>query len=336
MKIPPRDIESFISSPNPKARVILIYGPDEGLMRERAKKLAQTVVADINDPFNAATLTGMQISEDPARLNDEAQALSMMGGARCIRITEATDSIAPALKDYLQNPSAQNLVIVESGNLTPRSPLRSLCEKDDNAAALPCYVEDERDLTRTIRDILREGGYNAEPDAVSWLAANLTGDRLRARRELEKLMIYTGAEKNITLADARACCGTAGAQSLDDLVYAAAGNKPARTLKVYQALLEEGLPVIAILRALQNHFRRLHYAKAFLGTGKSTDQAMKSLTPPVFFKQQDAFRTQLSRWSPKALETTLSRLADLEARCKQTGAPVETLCGQALLGISAK
>lgn len=305
-------------------------------MRERSKALAQTIVSDINDPFNAVTLSGDQINEDPARLGDEAQSISMMGGARCIRITDIADKIAPAIKDYLKTPNDQNLIILEAGNLGPRSPLRGLCEKADNAAALPCYVEDERSLARTIRDMLQQGGYNADNDAISWLAVNLAGDRARARMEIEKLMLYAGENKTIDLVSVRACCGGAGEQSLDDLVFSSGGRKPLNAMRSYHALIEEGMPVIAILRALQNHFRRLHFAKAMVAGGQSPDQAMKSLTPPVFFKQQDAFRTQLSRWSLKALETTLLRLTDLEARCKQTGAAVETLCGQALLGISSK
>ena len=54
MKIPFRDIESFVAKPNPVVRVILVYGPDQGLMRERAKVMASAVVEDINDPFNVA------------------------------------------------------------------------------------------------------------------------------------------------------------------------------------------------------------------------------------------------------------------------------------------
>ncbi|MBU0800541.1 MAG: DNA polymerase III subunit delta, partial [Alphaproteobacteria bacterium] len=78
MKLAFKQIESFVKSPDPAARVILAYGPDDGLMRERAQMMGRTVVADLNDPFNAVTLDAKQLVDDPARLMDEALALSMM------------------------------------------------------------------------------------------------------------------------------------------------------------------------------------------------------------------------------------------------------------------
>lgn len=334
MKLAWKQIEPFVKSPDSKARVILVYGPDDGLMRERAKTMGKTIVADLNDPFNAVTLNASQLLDDPARLMDEAGAMSMMGGARLIRIEDGGDKIAPLLKDYLQSPSPQNLVIIEAGDLNPRSPLRQLVEKSPAAAAIPCYVEAERDIAGLIRDTLRAEGYAIAPDAVTWLASAIVGDRGRARSEIEKLVLYMGAEKQVALSHVQACCGEAGAQTLDNLVYSVGGGNPQGALKAYATLLDEGMPAIAILRALQNHFRRLHLTKARIGEGDSPESAMKALTPPIFFKLEDAFRSQLNRWSMPALDKALNRLAQIEAQTKRTGTPVETLCGQAILGLS--
>jgi DNA polymerase-3 subunit delta len=294
------------------------------------------VVADLHDPFNVVVLSPETLSEDPARLPDEAGAISMMGGDRLIRIENATDKIAPLLKDYLEAPSDSALIVIEAGELSPRSLLRKLCESAKNAAAVPCYVEDTRDLARLIRESLNAENLSAEPDAVTWLAAHIAGDRQKARREIEKLIIYMiGAGATITLRDAQACCGTAGAQELDDLVYAVAGGDSARALNAYTLLMEDGVNFVVILRSLQNHFRRLHLARARCDQGESIDTVMKSLRPPVFFKLAPAFKSQCQGWSGAAFLQILQRLKDIEAQCKQTGAPVETLCAQAILGISA-
>ena len=334
MKLGYRDIEPFVRKPNPKARVILIYGPEEGMMSERSRIIAKTVVADINDPFNAVTLSGGQIAEDQARLADEASAQSLMGGARLIRITECTDKVTVTVKEYLTNPSADNLVILEAGELGPRSSLRLLIEKAQNAAAIPCYVEDSRALSGYIQSVLQEHDKKAAFDAVSWLSDNLVGDRQRVRREIEKLVIYKGNEDGpITLEDAQNSCGAAGAKTIDDLVYAVAGGQHAKAMSIYQSLLDEGIAVIAILRAIQNHFRRLHQAHAMVKDGKSQEQALKSLSPPVFFKLEKDFKQHMAQWSPVTILGVLERLAETEVKTKQTGFPVETLCGQAFLSI---
>ena len=335
MKLAYRDIEPFIKNPNPAARVILVYGPDNGLMKERAKTMGASVVEDLNDPFNVVTLSTDILNEDPARLTDEAGAISMMGGDRLIRIENAGDKTTPLLKAYLENPSESALIILEAGELNPRSSLRKLCESAKNAAAVPCYVEDERDLARLIRETLQAENIGVEQDAVTWLAANISGDRQKARNELDKLITYKGADKQpISIEDIRACCGEAGALALDDLVYATAGHNTLGALKTFNKLMEEGVSFVVILRSLQTHFRKLHLTKTKIESGESAESAMKSLSPPIFFKQQAAFKTQANRWSRGGISKVLQKLMDLEAQCKQTGAPVETLCSQAVLGIS--
>lgn len=351
MKVAPRQIDHFVKQPDSAARVILLYGPDNGLMQERARKLGSTVVEDLNDPFNAVTLSAAQLADDPARLADEACAMSLMGGGRLIRVEGATDKMTPLLKDYLDGaPSAQNLVVVEAGELGPRSSLRLLCEKSPKAAALACYVEDERNLGPLVRGMLQNAGYMIEPDALNMLVSSISGDRARVRSEIEKLVLYMGPDAAwqgfdgpaaaarrdavIKLADVLACCADFGAQSMDDLIYNAAGGRPEAAFKAYQQLLHEGLPIIAIVRGLQNHFRRLHFVKSQIATGTAPDQALRSLSPPVFFKYKDGFMAQQRRWSLPALARTLEKLADLEAQCKQSRAPDQTLCAQALLAIS--
>ena len=196
MKLAYRDLEPFVKSPRPEIRVILVYGPDDGLMRERAKTMGRTVVADLNDPFNVSILKAGDLVADPARLFDEAAAQSMLGGRRLIRVEDGRDSLSPLLKDYLKAPNDNALLIIEAGELGARSPLRMLIEKAANAAAVACYVDEARDVAGLARATLSAAGYAIAPDALNWLAAAITGDRARIRSELEKLILYMGAIKD--------------------------------------------------------------------------------------------------------------------------------------------
>ena len=336
MKLQYRQIEGFVKAPDKNARVILVYGPDNGLVHERVGLIGKTIVEDLNDPFNVAVLSSEGLAEDPARLSDEAGAISMMGGDRLVRIEGGGDKLTSILKEYLEMPSDIALVVIQAGDLGPRSSLRKLCEGAKNAAALPCYVEDERDVAGLIRTRMNEEHLRIDPDALSWLAVNISGDRSKVRSELEKLITYKGAEDKtpISLMDAQAACGAPAEQSFDDLVYATAARRSKDALKAYDALMLEGIGFVAVLRSLQNHFRRLHITKSYMQGGLNVDAAMKKLTPPVFYKVQPQFKGQLNGWSLGALDTVLMKLTELEAQCKQTGMPVETLCGQAILGIS--
>lgn len=336
MKLPFRQIEPFVKNPDPAARVILVYGPDSGLMRERSRAIGLTVVKDLADPFNVAVLSADSIGEDSAKLSDEANAISMLGGDRLIRVENAADKITTAVKEYLTSPNPHALVILEAGELTPRSSLRILCEKSPAAAALPCYVEDERDLARFIRETLHAEKIAADNDAVIWLASSIGGDRGRARAEIEKLILYKGSDKTpVTLEDAQASIGDSSEQNLDELIHAVGLRNTSKALAVYNRLIDQDISFISVIRALQNHVRRLHAVKAKVLSGDNIEFAMKSLNPPVFFKQEAAFRAQVQNWSLPMLEKTMARLMDLEAQCKQTAMPAEILCAQAVLSLSA-
>lgn len=338
MKLTWKQIDPFLKSPDTKARVVLVYGPDDGLMRERSVRISKTIVADLEDPFNTITLNGSILIEDTARLNDEANAISMMGGARLIRILDGGDKLTPIIKPYLDNPSLENLVIIEGGDLGARSTLRMLCEKAKNAAALPCYIEDERGMSNLIRETLSNAGFRIEADALHLLSSSIIGDRARARSEIEKLIIYMGDLKGsnlcVTLKDVQQSIGDNGATSLDDLIYAVAGGNAKIAVNSWQKLISEGVADIVILRTLQNHFRRLHYTHALMSQGKNLDEAFKSLQPPIFFKFEQPFKAQLNKWRGAKLDIVMSKLADLEAQTKKTGTPVETLCSQAILSLS--
>lgn len=338
MKLTTRQIEPFLKKPDAVVRAILVYGPDQGLVRDRAKILGHTVVADLNDPFNAAHVTGDVLDDDPARFMDEVNAQSLMGGTRLVRVTDPSTKFAVMLKDWLKSdPGNGALVVIEAGELKPRDAIRKICEDAPNAATVACYIPDERDMVQFIRDLIKEQGKTVDSDAAGWLGMALKGDRGRARMEIEKLCLYVGDDlSQITLADAQASCGDVGDQGIDDLVYAVFGRDPLGVEKSYQKLLAEGTELIVLERSIQNHLRRLHQVRVAMDEdGLPLDLAMKSLQPPVFFKQEDKFRAQISRYSGAFLRKLLARFNEIEAETKRTGTPAETLVGDALIKLAA-
>jgi len=320
MKLPFKQIEPFIKNPDPAARVILIYGPDQGLMCERSSAIAKTWIDDINDPFNVVTLSPDSILADPTLFYDEAQAQSLMGGRRLIFIKSAIDSINVMIKDYLENPSQDTLVIIEAADLGPRSPLRKLAESSKNTAALPCYVDDERSLSQVIRNQCLEAGYKIDSHALSAFSATLVGDRAIARNEIEKLLLYKGNGKGtITLPDIHACCGDVRDWTTDILIYAVVDGDINKMQQAINQMAKDNTPVIIMIRSLQSHFWRLHQVHAKSKTGLNLIESIKTLTPPLFWKHENAFKNQLQKWSLPAIEAALDRLNKTETMLKKTG-----------------
>jgi len=341
MIVKPRSISSFLAKPDPSVQVVLVYGSDEGLVRERAEVLLTSVVGDLSDPFLVADFDAKILKDDPARLSDEAAAIAMTGGRRVVRVRNAANSHAKNFEEFLKNPSGDALIVVESGELAKSGALRKVFEKSDRGAALPCYPDEGQGLSQLIADHLRERHkLGIEPGALAYLAERLGSDRRVTRQELDKLALFKGAasdgaagKRSVTLEDAEQSVGDGGKVQLDEIVFAATGGDLVgldRNLGRYFSAGENPIPV---LRALTRHLERLQWARAEIDRGSAPSQAMKSLRPPVFFKQERAFGQQLQLWPQERLGTALQIALDAEIDCKTTGMPGDAVCGRALLRI---
>ncbi len=335
MKIAPAEAERFVREPDPEWTAVLVYGPDQGLVRERARKIATSVVEDLMDPFRVAEISAATLRDDPARLSDEACSLSLTGGRRVVRLRDAGDAAAAALDGVLSVASAEDiLVVVEAGDLGPRSKLRKLFEGSAGAAALACYADDARSLGEVIRETLGQAGLGATPDAIAYLSDHLGSDRMLSRMELEKLATYAFGADEVMLEDAEAVVGDGATTTLDDIVNSTAEGNTSNLDRALQRAFDEGVNSVAVVRAAQRHFQRLHRAAGGVAAGNSPDQAMKALRPPVFFKRAASFRSQLQTWNATRVAGALEALTDAEIACKTTGVPAEASCRRTLLAIA--
>src|SRR5262245_27650081 len=148
MKVTGRNIESFLRDVDAAVAAVLLYGPDAGLVRERADRLTALVAGDATDPFRVSEVTPDRLRDQPSLLSDEAAALTFGGGRRVVRLRNAGDGQSVAVQSFLRAPAGDGLLIVEADELGPRSSLRQLFEAAGNAAALPCYRDETGDLAR--------------------------------------------------------------------------------------------------------------------------------------------------------------------------------------------
>lgn len=339
MKIKASDADRFAAKPDAKVRAVLVYGPDGGLVRERMNMLTRGVVEDLSDPFRIAEIGDGDLRGDPARLADEAAAIAMLGGRRVVRVRGAGDSLAKAFKSFLDDPSGDALVVIEAGDLGPRSSLRKLFEDRGNAAALPCYADDAGALENVIRQRLAKEGLGIEPDALEYLTANLGSDRGVTMNELDKLCLYmgpaeAGAKRNVALADVRVSVGDNSESSLDDAVDAAlGGDLAALDLALLRARGADTSPV-ALVNALSRRLQQLHLVLAEMETGTPADVAIRAMRPPVHFSRAALLRRQLGLWNRRKLGKAMELAMEAEFQCKTTGLPEDAICGQVLMRIA--
>ena len=335
MKLASSRVEAFIAKPDPAMRAILVYGPDAGLVRERADRLCRSVVEDLRDPFRLVEVGASALRQEPARLADEAAQLSLTGGRRVVRIRDAGDGVAGPITDFLEQPVGEALVVVEAGDLPARSRLRASFEGASRAAAIPCYGDADEALERVIREDLSAANLQIDDDALDYLCEHLGGDRLVTRRELEKLALYVGPDAGrVQREDVEACVGDSAARSVEDAVIAAADGDARAVERALAHAYGEGETAVAVLRAAQRYFQRLHLAASQVAQGDAPERVVDGLRPKLFWKIRSRFLAQLGNWPMARVGQALERLTAAEIACKSTAMPDQALATRALLQLA--
>lgn len=330
-KLDARRIPAFLADPG-AVRVVLVFGEDGGLVRERADALARSVAGD--DPFCLVDIAREAAAKDPGLLAAEAATPALTGGRRLVRVRDATDGLASGIKHVLGG-TGPGIVLLEAGGLDGRKGLRAALEKaGPEAAVMACYAETGAALEGSIAGLLKSLGVTAEPAAMSFMAQRLGEDRLVMRRECEKLALYVGAGGRVSEEDAVASLSEGSALDLDAALLAATEGDAARTDRALDAAFAEGAHAVQVVRAALRHVQRLEAGAAAVARGASAREAVEGMRPPVFFKSRPAIERALRLWRPEMLAAAGSALLEAERLTKTTGSPDEAVARAAVMGLA--
>jgi DNA polymerase III subunit delta len=332
--VKPSEVDAFVARPDPARPVVLVFGPDAGLVSERVNVLIKGAVDDPNDPFALARLEGEELSAEPSRLVEEAQTIPLFGGKRAVWVKAGSRNIAPAVEALLALRDSECRVVIEAGDLRRNAPLRALIERAKNAAALPCYADDERARARLIDDEMRSAGLTLAPDARAMLVPLLGGDRAASRSEVQKLALYARGEKQVTVEDIAAVVADASALAIDDIVDAVFAGRPAELERELAKARTAGTPAGSIFFAAQRQLAQLHRWRTAIEAGDSF--SVDSAVPPAQFRRKKSVEAALNLWTARRLVAAMAELADAVLESRRNNALTDTIAERALLSIAVK
>jgi DNA polymerase III subunit delta len=328
------EVDRYIARPDAGEPIVLVFGPDAGLVRERVDALVRASVDDPNDPFAFVRIEGEDLAANPSRLVEEAHTVPLFGGRRAVLVRAGARNISAAVETVIAAPSNECRVIIEAGNLSKSAPLRTLCEKAKVAAALPCYVDGERDLTRLIDEEMRSSTLTIAPDARAALMSLLGGDRLASRNEIRKLALYAQGRERVALADVMAVTADASALALDGVIDAAFAARTAEVEIEFTKARAGGSSPAAILSAAIRQVANLHKMRLAIDGGDSADFAMKRAAPPVHFTRQAQVSEALRAWTAPRLLRAMQQLAEASLEARRNSPLADAIAQRTLLSVA--
>jgi DNA polymerase-3 subunit delta len=330
-----KEVDAFLARPDPARPIILLYGPDAGLVRERADALTASAVDDPNDPFSLVKIDGDELAAEPSRLVDEAMTVPLFGGRRAIRIRAGARSFASGIDTLAQMEPKDCRIVIEAGELRPDAPLRKACEKAKSAVAIACYADTERDLARLIDDELRASDLRIAPDARAALTSLLGGDRQASRNEIRKLALYAHGRREVTLDDVAAVVTDASGLALDPIIDGAFAGRAADVETAFAKAMAAGIHPGLVIAAAQRQAASLHKARLSVDEGRSESEAVESAFPRLHFSRRAPVETALRAASTARLARTIIQLADAAFDMRRQPALAEAIAQRALLSVAA-
>lgn len=324
-----------MKAPPASLAAVLFFGTDPGMVAERGGAIAR-YFAEREDPKgDVVRIDDSELDGDAGRVLTELQTRPMFAGRQIVRVTAGRKINAAFLKDVLAQAPLEGFLVVEAGNLKPDDALRQLFEKNAQTAAVACYPDSAADIETLISEVLAAHGLKIDHEARGLLQSRLGADRALSRAEIEKLALYAADKKEIGVDDVDAIVGDAADLALERIAEAAASGRAETALSDYGRAIASGENAQVIILIVQRYFLKLHRVRSELDSGRSLDEALRSLRPPLHFKQRDSFSSQVRQWPGRALDAALGRIAETAKSARLSSQLEETLGERLVLALSA-
>lgn len=328
------EFDGFLKRKPLPVRLFLIYGPDRGLVSERASALAAASGVNLDDAFSVVKLDAGDIGNQPGRLIDEMQAIGLFGGDRLVWIRNAGSEkgLSDGLEILAGMPAGPSTLIIEAGDLKKGAALRKAAESRSQAVAIACYADDGRALQVLIDQELATEGLRISPAARERLVETIGGDRLASRNEVRKLALYCRGKELIEEQDVADIVGDASAISTDDAIDAILKGDRDGFMHAIQKIVSSKTPVFLVLQGCMRQFQLLELMRAEMDEKRApAAQAMATLGRHLHFRRKPIVENALKTWTGPAIRRETQRLQAAILQSRQRPALEDTIAMQTML-----
>ncbi len=324
----------LISSINSNSfQSILLYGPNEGLIRENIDIIYKTF-ADGSE-CEKISINGKQLDDSATILNDEISSISLFSAKKFLILENAKEKHASIIEDALSLDFKNTFMVVKQDNLTKSSQIRKLYEKSKNHFSLACYDDDIKVLASLLEKFQKEHDITFDNDVKSFLLNNLSNDRMVIKNELEKILLSLNEQdRKVDSKKLRHILHDSAHtdfQQINNSIMFGNIEKGSRSL---EKLFNLGTSPVAILKSFNNYILRIRLTQVELSKGKQFDEAIKNLRPPVFWKEKNDFKRHCLMWPAKKIENIINEVLSTEIKCMSNNVIAKEQCEKTLFEIS--
>ena len=292
-------------------KVVLLYGNNLGLKQE-------TIQNHFIQDFEGQ-ITKIDESQILENLNDFIESImnqSLFEEKKLIIISGVTNKIHKFLDEYLEKNIEDTKILLNSENLDKKSKLRLRFEKEKNLACVPFYEDSVQSLSSFANNFLSKKNIKISREIINLVVERARGDRANLKNELEKIEVLSITRKNISTEDVLKLTNLAENYDIFELV----NNYLSKNKKKVSKIINENNFInedcVIIIRTLLSRSKRLLELKKKEKINSNKEQVIMSFKPPIFWKEKDIVKIQMSEWSEEEIKNKIYELTDLEILVK--------------------
>ena len=236
---------------------------------------------------------------------------------KLILISRVSEKIIKLIDELLDRKINDVTIVLNANNLEKKSKLRSIFEKDKNLICVPFYKDDNRTLIQLANNFFKKNKIHISQEIVNLIVERSSGDRINLNNELNKISLFLLNREKINIEDVIKLTNLAENYSISEL----ADNCLSKNIKKINKIFNENVfsvdDCILIIRTLLSKSKRLLEIKKINNSNKNIEQIILNYKPPIFWKDKEIVKSQVSKWSLKDAEKLIYKIHDIELMVKK-------------------
>ena len=299
-----------------KYKLFLLYGENNGLKKDIKASIKKSL-RQKNSSLEIFTFYGDNILENEENFYNSIFSESLFSNKKIITINSASDKITQQIEDIIDKCSENTLILILAEALDKKSKLRKLFETNSKTLCIPCYPDNERDLSIIANIEFKKNNISFSKELINLLVEKANNDRGNLKNEIEKIKLFTLDKKNLEIDELKSIINFSGEIKTDSFINNCLCGNILQYKKILSEMYMNTVNQIFFLRILSNKLQRLLKMKEVENDYKNIDSLLSASKPPIFWKEKSMVKEQLLIWETKELKSAINRTNNTELLCKK-------------------
>ena len=236
---------------------------------------------------------------------------------KLIIISRASDKIKDIIKEISLKKIEDVKIILFSNILEKKSRLRNFFEKEKNTICVSFYADNVQTLSSIALNFIRERKISISQQTINLLVERCRGNRENLNNELTKIENFLESENKISIEDILKLTNLAENYNASELTDNCLAKNMKKTVNILNENNYSNEDCILIIRTLLSKAKRLLKLKEGVNNNKSIEQAITTFKPPIFWKNKDIIKQQMTLWSLEKINKMIINISEVELLIKK-------------------